>query len=112
MTLNEKIDQYMAEFDEKFPSVESYSQRNGDYTETPLPYLKSFLRSHLESIARERDGAWSEKLEEMIALAEKWYGDKQNPIYFLNRAKDEMIPHGDSAAIHAMEEKSKTFLSK
>lgn len=31
-------------FGQKFPSVESYSQRSGDYTETPLPALRAFVR--------------------------------------------------------------------
>jgi hypothetical protein len=33
------------EFDEKFPSVETYSQRNGDYTEAPIPAIKAFIKS-------------------------------------------------------------------
>ena len=28
------------EFDKLCPSVEEWSQRNGDYTETPIPHIK------------------------------------------------------------------------
>lgn len=52
------------EFDAKFPSVESWSQRNGDYTEAPIPRIKAFIAKYLTS----RDTYWKEKYE---ALHEK-----------------------------------------
>lgn len=68
------------EFDEKFPSVESWSQRSGDYTETPLPVLKSFLKTALERVREEErknlieilddnrgETLWATKIDNQIA---------------------------------------------
>ena len=37
------------EFDKLCPSVEEWSQRNGDYTETPIPHIKAFISQALSA---------------------------------------------------------------
>lgn len=44
---------WKVQFDKKFPSVESFSQRNGDYTEAPIPSIKAFISQEL-SLERKR----------------------------------------------------------
>lgn len=36
-------------FDKKFPPVSQCSQRQGDYTETPIPHIKAFIKNELSS---------------------------------------------------------------
>lgn len=50
-------------FDKKFPSVESWSQRKGDYTETPIPHLKAFIHSLLAQKDAEKEKMMREVIE-------------------------------------------------
>lgn len=46
------IEEGEKEFDKRFPSIESYSQRSGDYTEAPIPHIKAFISSRQISLIK------------------------------------------------------------
>jgi hypothetical protein len=58
------------EFDEKFPPVSQWSQRQGDYTESPIPHIKAFISKELSSARAE---AYEEGIDKAIEIIEgKW----------------------------------------
>jgi hypothetical protein len=85
MQLKKLLEEQSRLFDEKFPSVESYSQRNGDYTEAPLPALKSFLTSSNLAII--------DSIRKMIEkqLVPDEITASSNPHWVYNKAKKDII---------------------
>lgn len=70
-------------FDEKFPPVSKYSQRQGDYTESPIPAIKSFI-AEVEKLAEARG-----RQQNRDAFTNKWIEEARKKL------KAELVESGE-----------------